>query len=61
MKPVPVLGDMSTSDNDVNSFYDFWLSFKSWRDFAYLDEHKVESANSREEKRWMIRENQKKQ
>ena len=61
VKPCPQLGDMSASNELVHAFYDFWLSFKSWRDFAYLNEHQVESANSREEKRQFIRENEKKQ
>ena len=61
VKPCPQLGDMSSSNEHVHAFYDFWLSFKSWRDFAYLNEHQVESANSREEKRQFIRENEKKQ
>ena len=61
IKPCPQLGDMASSNDHVHAFYDFWLSFKSWRDFAYLNEHQVESANSREEKRQFIRENEKKQ
>jgi len=61
IRPVPQLGDLSTSDDDINRFYDFWFSFKSWRDFSYLSKHKPETASSREEKRWMIRENAKEQ
>ena len=61
VKPVPKLGDMSTSNDAVHAFYDFWLSFKSWRDFAYLDEHKINESTGREEKRWMARENAKAQ
>ena len=61
VKPCPQLSDMTATNEHVHAFYDFWLSFKSWRDFAYLNEHQVESANSREEKRQFIRENEKKQ
>merc|ERR1711994_456386 len=42
-----------------DKFYDFWFSFKSWRDFSHLDEHKLDDAGSRDEKRWMERQNQK--
>uniref|UniRef100_A0A7S3Z8U4 DnaJ homolog subfamily C member 2 n=1 Tax=Lotharella globosa TaxID=91324 RepID=A0A7S3Z8U4_9EUKA len=58
-KPIPSLGDMETPDEDVHAFYDFWLSFQSWREFKHEDEHKVGDAESREERRWMERENRK--
>ncbi|GAB5365955.1 hypothetical protein AAMO2058_001102900 [Amorphochlora amoebiformis] len=58
-KPVPVIGDMSTHVADVHEFYDFWLSFQSWREFSHPDEHRMEDAESREERRWMERENRK--
>jgi len=58
-KPIPKLGDMDTPDDDVHKFYDFWLSFQSWREFNHKDEHKLEDAECREEKRWMERENKK--
>mmetsp|Transcript_39412 Transcript_39412/g.63123 ORF Transcript_39412/g.63123 Transcript_39412/m.63123 type:complete len:397 (+) Transcript_39412:195-1385(+) len=59
VKPVPELGDINTPDDEMNAFYDFWLSFSSWREFSHDDEHKVEDAESREERRWMERENKK--
>jgi len=58
-KPVPQLGNATDQYEIVDKFYDFWFSFKSWRDFSYLDEHKLDDAGSRDEKRWMERQNQK--
>lgn len=58
-KVVVKLGDEKTNINQVNKFYNFWSSIKSWRDFSYLDEYDPEEAESREEKRWMERRNAK--
>lgn len=57
-KPVPDLGDMETPLNDVYKFYEYWVNFESWRDFTGVGaEHKPDDAGSREEKRWMMKEN----
>lgn len=56
-QPVPELGGPKTPIEQVNKFYDFWTAFRSWRDFSHVDEHNLEEAESREEKRWMEREN----
>lgn len=57
---VPTLGEESTDINVVLRFYDFWRSFKSWREFsAGEDEFDLEDAECREEKRWMDRQNKK--
>jgi DnaJ family protein C protein 2 len=64
-KPVPELGNISTSYDRVERFYDFWRGFQSWRD---LDEkiieeegddvfQNLEDAECREERRWMEQEN----
>lgn len=58
-KPVPDLGDMETNDADVDAFYSFWFSFKSWREFPHPDEEDVEAAECREERRWIERHNAK--
>ncbi|KAL8451717.1 hypothetical protein Emed_001879 [Eimeria media] len=58
-RPVPSLGDDATSLNAVEKFYDFWFDFESWRDFGVHDEHDVNEAECREERRWMERENAK--
>jgi DnaJ family protein C protein 2 len=58
-QPTPPLGDADTPYEEVAQFYRFWqTSYKSWRDFSLLSEHKISEATSREEKRWMQRQNQ---
>ncbi|KAL1566420.1 dnaJ subfamily C member 2-like [Salvia divinorum] len=56
---VPTLGDDKTSIKEVDSFYDFWYAFKSWREFPHADEFDLEQAESRDHKRWMERQNAK--
>ena len=43
------------------AFYNYWEKFESWRNFemAGKKEHDPDAADSREEKRWMIKENMK--
>lgn len=36
-QPVPMLGAVDASKEDVSGFYDFWYNFDSWRSFEYLD------------------------
>ncbi|CAK9034707.1 DnaJ homolog subfamily C member 2 (Gliosarcoma-related antigen MIDA1) (Zuotin-related factor 1) [Durusdinium trenchii] len=60
-KPVPSLGDDGTAIDKVRAFYRFWTRFDSWRDFSKFDEFKdgdLEHADSRMEKRWMLRQNE---
>jgi len=38
-------------------FYQFWFTFKSWRDFTFKGKHRLDEAENRDEKRWMMREN----
>lgn len=56
---VPQFGDDTTDIQAVNKFYDFWYSFKSWRDFSFDLEYDTDQAECREEKRWMERQNAK--
>lgn len=58
-QPVPSLGDEKTPLEEVDSFYDFWYVFKSWREFPHADEFDLEQAESRDHKRWMERQNAK--
>ncbi|GAU24972.1 hypothetical protein TSUD_312070 [Trifolium subterraneum] len=58
-QPIPSLGDDKTSIKEVDSFYDFWYSFKSWREFPQADEFDLEQAENRDHKRWMERQNAK--
>jgi DnaJ family protein C protein 2 len=55
-----MLPDMKADYAEVDAFYDFWFSFQSWREFAHLHEFNIEDSDSRAEKRWMQRENEKK-
>nr|XP_043627655.1 dnaJ homolog subfamily C member 2-like [Erigeron canadensis] len=59
VQPIPTLGDDNTPLKDVDAFYDFWFSFKSWREFPHEDDYDLEQAESRDHRRWMERQNAK--
>ncbi|XP_013416847.1 dnaJ homolog subfamily C member 2 [Lingula anatina] len=56
-KPVPQLGDIDSSFDEVNDFYAFWYDFDSWREYSYLDEEEKEKGQDREERKWIERQN----
>ena len=60
----PTIGDDETPVDEVTKFYDYWVNFESWRDFTYAaskqTEHNLDNAEGRDEKRWMMKEVQKK-
>ncbi|CAK8579341.1 unnamed protein product [Lathyrus sativus] len=58
-QPIPSFGDDKTSIKEVDDFYNFWYSFKSWREFPQSDEFDLEQAETRDHKRWMERQNAK--
>lgn len=58
-QPIPTLGDDNTPLKEVDNFYNFWYTFKSWREFPHADEFDLEQAESRDHKRWMERQNAK--
>lgn len=56
-KKVPKLGDENSSFEEINNFYSFWYDFDSWREFSYEDEESKESAQDRDERRWIDKQN----
>ncbi|RKP37862.1 DnaJ domain-containing protein, partial [Dimargaris cristalligena] len=57
IQPVPGLGDNDTDRETVESFYEFWVNFDSWRSFEHLDKEEVDSADNRDNKRYMDKKN----
>jgi DnaJ homolog subfamily C member 2 len=56
-QPVPKLGNDKSAKADVESFYNFWYNFDSWRSFEYLDEDIPDDNESRDQRRHMERKN----
>lgn len=56
-KNVPKLGSPSSTKKEVESFYNFWYSFESWREYSYWDSEPKESGQDREERRYIDKQN----
>lgn len=56
-KNVPEFGGDDANREQVDSFYNFWYDFESWREFSYLDEEDKEKGQDRDERRWIEKEN----
>ena len=61
VKPVPLLGEPDDDEETVKNMYNFWRTFRTWRDFSAYDEFKdgdIETAEGRDHRRWMIKKNE---
>lgn len=56
-QPVPTIGQVDSDKKTVESFYDFWLTFDSWRSFEWNDKEAPEGGDSRDEKRFAEKKN----
>ncbi|KAJ5767510.1 hypothetical protein N7533_000093 [Penicillium manginii] len=56
-QPVPQLGNDDSTQEEVESFYNFWYNFDSWRSFEYLDEDIPDDGEGRDQKRHTEKKN----
>ncbi|KAJ1299478.1 hypothetical protein OPQ81_003389 [Rhizoctonia solani] len=56
-EPVPMLGAIDATKDEVEGFYNFWYNFDSWRSFEYKDKEVNEGSDNRDEKRYAEKKN----
>ncbi|KAJ5110423.1 hypothetical protein N7532_000958 [Penicillium argentinense] len=56
-QPVPQLGNDDSTQEEVETFYNFWYNFDSWRSFEYLDEDIPDDGEGRDQKRHTEKKN----
>lgn len=56
-QPVPALGTMESTKEEVDAFYRFWGSFDSWKTFEFKDEDVPDDTANRDHKRYIERKN----
>ncbi|KAJ5152710.1 uncharacterized protein N7482_009188 [Penicillium canariense] len=56
-QPVPQLGNEDSTQEEVETFYNFWYNFDSWRTFEYLDEDIPDDGEGRDQKRHTEKKN----